>query len=273
MNNINYINHVISTFLLAGLLSFSQAANAGVAGYAQFVNGKVQVISSSGQSYDLKKGGVIHESDTVVTTEGSSAQIKMEDGGFIVVRPNSSLKFDSFAFSGKEDGSEHSFFSLLKGGIRAITGLIGHTNKKNYRINTPNSTIGIRGTDHETFVVTADSPMAAKAPIGTYNKVNRGETTMTTSKGMISILPNQMGFVGSADQLPQLQPINLNIFTVVPPPSLNGSNNGVAVRNDAVMDGVIQDTGPLPETKVPDNPAKVPITTVPGGPTQPKVVF
>jgi len=269
------MSNIISALLMASLLSFSQAVYAGVAGYAQFVNGKVQVISSAGQTYDLKKGGVIHESDTVVTAESATAQIKMQDGGYIVVRPNSRLKFDSFQFNGKEDGSEHSFFSLLKGGIRAITGLIGHTNKKNYRIDTPNSTIGIRGTDHETYVVTGDSPMAAKAPIGTYNKVNRGETTMTTSKGMISILPNQMGFVGSADQMPQLQPINLNIFTVVPSPSpqSSGDKKGVVVRKDAAVDGGIQETVNMLDTKVPENPAKVPVTTSTNGGTQPKLVF
>ena len=109
---------------------------------------------------------------------------------------------------------------MFKGGFRAITGTIGKKNKVNYHITTPASTIGIRGTDHETFVVTPDSPLAAGTPIGTYNKVNLGETSMTTEKGTIFVLPNQMGFAGAADQMPQLRPVNLEIFTVTAQPSI-----------------------------------------------------
>lgn len=210
----------------------SQAAYAGIAGHVQFLNGSVQITNSAGQTRVLKKGDAIHESDSVTTAKGASAQIKMRDGGYVVIRPDSHLKFDSFVFSGEEDGTESSFFSLIRGGIRAITGLIGRKHKEKYRITTPDTTIGIRGTDHETIVVTANSQLAAVAPIGTYNKVNRGETSMTTEKGTISVLPNQMGFAGGADQMPQLQPLNLNIFTVAPSPTVQakGNKQGVDVR-------------------------------------------
>jgi hypothetical protein len=275
MNSKKHIIQFLSALLVAGLMLASQVAYAGIAGHAQFVNGSVQVINSAGQAHPLQKGDAVHESDTVITAKGASAQIKMRDGGYIVVRPDSQLKFDSFVFSGEEDGSEKSFFSLFRGGIRAITGLIGHTNKKNYRIATPQSTIGIRGTDHETFVVTADNQLVVGAPVGTYNKVNQGETTMTTSKGTISVLPNQMGFVGATDQMPQLQPLNLNIFTVVPPPSAQAQDNknGVNVRSGAAVDNAVQGQDVVPETKVPENPVRIPITNSTNGGTQPPIVF
>ncbi|MDX1434446.1 MAG: FecR domain-containing protein, partial [Gammaproteobacteria bacterium] len=41
-----------------------------------------------------------------------------------------------------------SFFSLLKGGLRTITGAIGKLNRKAYQIRTPVATIGIRGTEY-----------------------------------------------------------------------------------------------------------------------------
>ena len=43
--------------------------------------------------------------------------------------------------------SGRTVFSLLKGGFRAITGLIGKTRKDDYSIQTSVATIGIRGTD------------------------------------------------------------------------------------------------------------------------------
>lgn len=192
----------------------ASSAYAAVAGYVQFVSGDVQITSPAGQTHPAQKGDAVGEGDTVISASAASAQIKMQDGGFVAMRPDTKLKFDQFVFSGKQDGNEKSFFSLLKGGFRAVTGLIGQVNKQNYRITTPSATIGIRGTDHETFLVVPGSSMAQIAPTGAYSKVNVGETSLTTNKGTINVLPNQMGFAGGMDQAPKLQPVNTNVFTV-----------------------------------------------------------
>lgn len=255
------------------MLMVSQAAFAGIAGHAQFVNGSVQVTNSAGQTYNLQKGDAVHESDTLTTSKGASAQIKMRDGGFVVIRPDSQLKFDSFIFSGEEDGKEQSFFSLIRGGVRAVTGLIGHLHKTSYHITTISSTIGIRGTDHETFVVVPGSELAATVPAGTYNKVNVGETTMTTDKGIISVLPNQMGFAGGLDQMPQLQPINLNIFTVTPAPIPQAKGDKGQVRDSAVVDSaIIQGQDAAPGNTVQKSQIQTPIKGK-VTPTSPQLVF
>ena len=82
----------------------------------------------------------------------------MIDGGLVALRPDTKLKVDTYVFNGQEDGSENPVFSLLKGGLRAITGIIGKRNKERYNLRTPTSTIGIRGTDHEPFVVLPPAP-------------------------------------------------------------------------------------------------------------------
>lgn len=197
----------------------ASSAYAAVAGHVQFVNGDVQVTNTAGQSRPAQKGDAINEGDTLTSAQKSSAQVKMQDGGFVAVREDTRLKFDQFVFAGKEDGSEKSFFSLFKGGFRAVTGLIGRINKQNYRVTTPAATIGIRGTDHETFMITPGSPLAQVAPTGAYNKVNVGETSMTTDKGTIFVQPNQMGFAGGMNQMPQVQPVNTNVFTVAEAPA------------------------------------------------------
>lgn len=273
MNNTKYIAAVFNNFLIACLMMASQVVYAGVAGNVQFVKGSVQVAGAAAHSRSLQKGDAVNESDTVTTTKGASAQIKMRDGGFIVVRPDSQLRFDSFVFSGVQDGSERSFFSLIRGGMRAITGLIGQQNKSNYRISTASATIAIRGTDHETYVVTPGSALAAVAPVGTYNKVNLGETAITTEKGTVSVLPNQMGFAGAANQMPQLQPINLNIFTVTPVHLTQGNGAKVEVREGAVVDNVIQGQDVAPGDVLPKNNLQLPIKGCTGGPTSPCLVF
>ena len=209
--------YLVALLVLAGN---SGSVFAAIAGHVQFVHGKVQLTTATGVTHAIRKGDAVNEGDTLVSMQNASAQIKLQDGGFIAMRPDTKLKFDRFTFNGQQDGTERSFYSLFNGGFRSITGLIGKKNKKNYQITTPASTIGIRGTDHETFVVTPDSLLAESTPVGTYNKVNLGETSMTTEKGEISILPNQMGFAGASDQMPLLQPVNLNIFSIASQPAM-----------------------------------------------------
>jgi hypothetical protein len=226
------------------LSSNSGSVYAAIAGRVQYVHGKVQLTTATGVTYAIKKGDAVNEGDTLLSSPTAAAQIRMADGGMVAMRADTKLKIDRFVFDGQQDGTERSFFSLFKGGFRAITGTIGKKNKVNYRITTPATTIGIRGTDHETFVVTPDSPLAATTPGGTYNKVNLGETSMTTEKGTIFVLPNQMGYVGAADQIPMLQPIDLNIFTVTGQPALQGGvdkhegklKRGSEMRESAMMD-------------------------------------
>lgn len=215
--------------ITAALLLCSGAVWADTAGHVQFVNGAVSLMNASGQSHDILKGEAINEGDVLSSAKNASAQIKMQDGGIIAIRPDTRLKFERFHYNGTEDGSERSFFSLIKGGFRAITGAIGHTHKSSYRITTPTATIGIRGTDHETVQVTAGSELANFTPGGTYNRVNVGETSLTTDKGTVNVLPNQMGFAGAPDELPNLLPINPALFSIAVPhesaPDKTGGNN------------------------------------------------
>jgi hypothetical protein len=206
----------ITCVVLIGLMIPLQNAQAAVAGQVQFVMGTVKVTTSAGSTRPLIKGETINEGDEVATGIASSAQIKMKDGGFVAIRPDTQMKFDKFIFHGKPDSEERSFFSLLKGGFRAVTGLIGSVNKQNYRITTPAATIGIRGTDHETFVVPVGNALVAA---GAYSKVNVGETTLTTNLGTVNVRPNQMGFSGGMNEIPKLAPINTNIFTVSAAPT------------------------------------------------------
>jgi hypothetical protein len=268
-----FVSLVTSLVLLLG----GNAAYANVAGHVQFVNGVVQLTDPAGQTHGLKKGEAINEGDTLTSAKGASAQIRMQDGGFVAVRADTQLKFDSFKFSGKQDGTEQSFFSLLKGGFRAVTGLIGQLNKSSYQITTPVATIGIRGTDHETFLVAPGSELAAVAPPGAYNKVNIGETYLATDKGTVFVLPNQMGFAGAKDQMPQLQPINTNLFTVAPGPAPQAKGDKQenkeegTVRESAVVDNTAQEqaAAPAPAAVAPGNTVtpniiQVPVTTTGG---------
>lgn len=196
----------LSCLLLVLTLAGSSAAYA-AAGNFQFVAGEVKVLDRTGVERLVKKGESVDEGDTIVTAPSASAQIRMVDGGFIAVRPDSHMKFETYTFNGKQDGSERSIISLIKGGFRAITGLIGKLNKDNYQIKTPGATIGIRGTDHEPMYIPQPLPgtVALGVP-GTYDRVNRGAAFIKTDLGIVHINPNQVGFAAGMNVVPQLLP-------------------------------------------------------------------
>ena len=182
-------------------------AEASVAGRMQFVAGDVQIIDATGKQRVAHKGEAVNEGETVLTAANSSAQLKLIDGGLVALRPGTQLKVVTYAFNGTEDGSESAVFSLFKGGMRAITGLIGKTNKSHYKLNTPSATIGIRGTDHEPVVVLPPLPgEEMTTPPGTYDKVNTGATSLTTEAGATFIAANQIGFAGAPNLLPVILP-------------------------------------------------------------------
>jgi hypothetical protein len=83
---------------------------------------------------------------------------------------------------------------MLVGALRLISGWTAQANKDRYRIATPTATIGIRGTDHEPYVLSADLAATLKQPEGTYNKVNRGGTTLAAAGGQLEINAGQVGF-------------------------------------------------------------------------------
>jgi hypothetical protein len=169
---------------------------ANLAGKVLFIVGQVEV-QNLGQVRSLTKGDPVRVGDTLKSSKGASLQLRMEDGGMIMLRPESQLVIESFAYNGVQDGSEHMALALLDGGFRAVTGDIGHLHKENYSIRTPNATIAIRGTDHEAvFVPTTQPGQIALVQPGTYDHVISGATILQNEQGGLLIKPNQTGFAG-----------------------------------------------------------------------------
>lgn len=193
--------------LLPLLLLSLPAAAVDVAGRLQFVVGEVSLVKPDGASRMASKGGEIVEGETIVTGQAAQAQIVMADQALIAVRPDSRLKIEMFRYAGKDDENDRSFFGLLRGGFRAITGQIGRLNRGGYQVRTPNATIGIRGTDHEPFYI--PPPLPGETPLGapgTYDKVNAGGTVLQTDAGRVELGVNEVGFVA---QLPGATPVRL----------------------------------------------------------------
>ena len=148
-------------FLVGAPSSQAQAP----AGTAIFVFGKAEVTSDNGAVRALEKGGLLDEGDRIVTGASGRVQIRLADGGLIALRPASEFVIEAFHYGAGDASSRNdpfarqedvSFFSLLKGGFRSLTGAVGREDKKAYRVRTPVATIGIRGTDYDAVLCAGD---------------------------------------------------------------------------------------------------------------------
>jgi hypothetical protein len=169
MSKLSVVRILASIALAAAWAGQAAAATAGA---FQFVAGEVRVILAAGSERPASKGSPVDVGDTIATAKNGMAQIKMGDGAIVVVQPESRVTVAEYHYTGAEDGTERVQFRLEQGGIRALTGAIGHTHKSNYSIETPIAHIGVRGTDHESYYFPAGRD-AGVAP-GVYNKVNTG---------------------------------------------------------------------------------------------------
>ena len=141
---------VFTSFLALVLLCLmlpTTALSAEPAGRVIAVGAGVKAKSADGRLRPLSRRSEVFQGDTIITGR-STVQIRFSDGSLTALRPQTTFKIVDYQWKGKEDGSERGFFSLLKGGLRTISGAIGKRNRKNYQMKTPAATIGIRGTSY-----------------------------------------------------------------------------------------------------------------------------
>ena len=189
------------------------AAQAATAGNVIFTSGDAQIIGADGKARAAVKNGAVNEGDTLVTGKTGALHVRMGDSGFIAVRPDTRLTVQNFVWNGKEDGAERSLLSLVRGGFRTITGVIGRRNKENYQVNTPTATIGIRGSDHEPHYIAPPAPgETAQGEPGTYNKVNVGATYIRNASGTVELGPNEAGFAPAVQGRPPVRLSSLPNF-------------------------------------------------------------
>lgn len=111
--------------------------------------GNVAIQSANGAPRVAAVGGEIDNGDTVQTGVGSEIVMIFTDGQRVYLKPGSVFRVDDFNYAADAPQQDRSFLSLVKGGLRAVDGLVAKQGKpENYRVKTPTSTIGIRGTEY-----------------------------------------------------------------------------------------------------------------------------
>lgn len=115
-----------------------------------FATGSATVIGSDGAPRKAERGAALQPGETVDTGDGR-AQLRFRDGASISLQPGTQFRVEQFRFTeqnGRAGEQDAVVMRLLKGTLRAVSGLIGKEKREQYRMDTIVGTIGIRGTEY-----------------------------------------------------------------------------------------------------------------------------
>ena len=179
------------------------AQTADEAGKVLMAIGEVKAVRK-GQSIPLTRGASIQAGDSLITGIASNAQVRMSDGAIIALRAQTEFKIDEYKYNGKQDGSEKASLSLVKGGVRAVTGAIGQQNKDNLQVNAVVATVGIRGTGFNINYCEANCFNQNKTPAkdGLYAGVFEGQITVKNEAKTDTLGVNQFLYVADKNTAP-----------------------------------------------------------------------
>jgi len=138
--------------LLAGLafgaiaIVMSDAAESSQTGNATVISTRVSGVMD-GLTTILASGDPIYENQRIATDANGVAEFLFRDQTQLAVGPGSSVVLDSFVYDANRDAGKV-VIGMTRGALRFVTGDSPHDA---YVINTPEATIGVRGTAFDLF--------------------------------------------------------------------------------------------------------------------------
>ncbi len=138
-----------------GLAALLCAASAPLVAFADtsvgnvtYTRGTVFVQAAGGERHLALPNTALHNGDTIQTAREAEVVLVMADHQRIYLRGGTLYRIDDFHYSTEAPAQSHSITSLLRGGLRVVSGLIGKQgNPDAYQLKTQMATIGIRGTE------------------------------------------------------------------------------------------------------------------------------
>lgn len=227
---------------LALLLLLCAASNAwSRAGTVENILGTAKIHKKTGQMSPAIRGDFLYEGDTVISEASSNVQIRMIDGALIWLRANSEFKVDAYKSTRHGASKDESSLQLITGSMRTVTGLIGKRNAQDYRLSTPNATIGVRGTEFDTVYVSPRNAAQFQAESGTYHRVYQGATQIGSGQQDLRVEEGQAVFVGTTSpatprrlqDIPEFLnlPATATRSTAAPPPNAPASTTNASARS------------------------------------------
>jgi len=225
------VNYLVAALLLL-VATVAQAAE--VVGKVGYMSGMLMAKRADGTVKIMGTKAEVLTGDLLSTAKDSYAQILMNDGGKMTLRPNSNLKIEDYRFNKEEPKSDSAVFNLIKGGLRSVTGQISKRgNPDAYKLKTQVATIGIRGTDFSSRLCAtqncqddaeakakpadcasnnpsdcATGETSTESPPGLYVTVHTGQVIVAQPGNTLSLGQGETGFanLSALVRLPTLPP-------------------------------------------------------------------
>ncbi|HSW12261.1 MAG TPA: hypothetical protein VLI06_05430 [Solimonas sp.] len=188
----------------------------------------VATATAPGQSArSLHRGDAVNAGETLQVGRNSYLSLAFADGGRVLLRPNTSFEIEAYEYSAAAPtaapapaaepaadataptpaaSGNRAFFKLLRGGFRAVSGLIGKQEQNAYLVRTTVATIGIRGTDYFAELCSGEEcggpymPLQADLSEALQVGVEEGAIEVTTSQGVFPVTQGQYGLAAKDGQ-------------------------------------------------------------------------
>jgi hypothetical protein len=221
----------ISLLLLPLLLMISSLAwSATEVGRVANLSGPLLAKKADGTTRVLSVNSAVEEGDTLVTEKRTYARIKFTDNSEINIRPGTQLKVSQYNFDQAKPTDDKAVYNLVRGGLRAITGLVGKRGDQNsYKMVTDTAVAGVRGTIYECKIC-ADN--CGSIPNGLYLFVLEGIVNLSNSAGSQDVNAGKYAYVQTGASVPTILPGNPGFDFTLPAVLGPGAEAGEVKKND-----------------------------------------
>ena len=149
-----------------------------------------------------------------------------------------------YLYDEKEPKNDAVAIGLVKGGLRAVTGLVGKRNHEAVNFDTPTATIGIRGTHFGALFCQDDcggvpTPNGQPPANGLHVDVVTGAIQVTNPSGTQLYSAGQFGFVPSLLQPPVIVPPSQGVTVTMPQAISSNGNTGTQKIGAAKLDACV----------------------------------
>jgi len=213
----------------AGLVALAIAVGAPLAhadkGTVTHLSGVLSAKKPDGTIRVLAERSEVSTGEVLTSERNTYAHIRFSDGTQMTMKPASSVKVEKFAYQQDKPQEDSFAISLITGGLRLVTGIVGSRNRAKFEVKTNTATIGIRGTTFniDDCVDVSGEACSGHEP-GVYVGVTNGSVAVTNSEGSLVVRAGGFGRVtgGAAPRV-----VANPGFMFTPPPSfLRSASSG-----------------------------------------------
>ncbi len=153
------------------------------AGQMVWVSGVVKASYPDQTPRVLARGSMIYEKDKLTTEASGSGQIAFTDNSMLTLTPSSIFVIEQYYYNPQKPQQDgQAVMSLIKGGLRTVTGFVAKAAPTNYQVKTPVATIGVRGTDFQTTCPSSSGQCA-------FGLLHGAGVTLTNAAGIAELTP------------------------------------------------------------------------------------